>query len=45
MAQKYETKPLDCWGKAKELRRKYYEKYVTIKEKGGLRWTGGGLGL
>ena len=41
MAQKYETKPLDCWGKAKELRRNYYEKYATIKEKGGLRWTGG----
>jgi len=41
VTQKYETKPLDCWGKAKELRRNYYEEYATIKEKGGLRWTGG----
>lgn len=41
MSQRYKTKPLDCWSQAKELRRNYYEKYATIKEKGGLRWTGG----
>lgn len=41
MSQKYKTKPLDCWGKAKELRKNYYERYAAIKERGGLRWSGG----
>ena len=38
---KYETKGLDCWGKAKELRTKYYKDYVECRERGGLRWEGG----
>ncbi|MFQ6015905.1 MAG: benzoyl-CoA reductase, bzd-type, subunit O [Anaerolineae bacterium] len=38
--KKYPTEPLKCWNKAKEIRRKYYEDYVTIKERGGLRWGG-----
>lgn len=37
----YPTAPLKCWGKAKELREKYYRRYVTIKDQGGLRWVGG----
>jgi benzoyl-CoA reductase subunit B len=38
---KYKTEPLQCWGKAKELRRKYYEDYAKAHERGGLRWVGG----
>ena len=29
----YETKPLNCWGKAKELRNRYFVDYVQAKEK------------
>ena len=38
---KYPTEALKSWGKAKELRDKYYRNYATAHEKGGLRWTGG----
>ncbi len=38
---KYQTEPLKCWGKAKELRDKYYRDYTAAHENGGLRWTGG----
>lgn len=42
MAQQlYPTRPLECWGKAKELRQQYYREYVEVKERGGLRWVGG----
>ena len=37
----YKTEPLKCWGKAKELRLKYYKEYQEAHQKGGLRWTGG----
>ncbi len=37
---KYPTEPLKCWGKAKELRQKYYENFAKAKEEGGLRWMG-----
>ena len=40
----YETKPLNCWGKAKELRNRYFVDYVQAKERGGLRVSGGALG-
>ena len=39
--KKYETEPLKCWNKAKELRTQYYENYAKAHEKGGLRWAGG----
>lgn len=38
---KYKTKGLDCWGKAKELRLKYYKDYAEAHDRGGLRWEGG----
>ncbi len=38
----YPTEPLKCWGKAKELRLKYYKNYAEAHEKGGIRWAGGG---
>jgi benzoyl-CoA reductase subunit B len=38
---KYKTEQLKCWGKAKELRMKYYEDYARAHERGGLRWVGG----
>ena len=34
------VEPLKCWGRAKELRRKYYESYVKAHERGGIRWAG-----
>lgn len=37
----YPSEPLKCWGKAKELRQKYYREYAETKSKGGLRWAGG----
>lgn len=37
----YQTEPLKCWGKAKELRLTYYRNYAEAHEKGGLRWSGG----
>jgi len=36
---KYKTEPLKCWGKAKELREKYYRDYAAAHEMGGLRCT------
>jgi len=41
----YQTKPLNCWDKAKELRTQYLTDYMTAKDKGGLRYTGGALGF
>ena len=38
---KYQTKPLDCWRKAKELRLNSYLDYARAHEKGGLRYSGG----
>ena len=38
---KYKTKGLDCWGKAKELRMKYYKDYAEAHDRGALRWEGG----
>jgi benzoyl-CoA reductase subunit B len=37
----YKTKPLECWNKAKEIRKNYYTDYAKAHEKGGLRWAGG----
>jgi benzoyl-CoA reductase subunit B len=37
----YKAKRLECWGKAKELRNNFYRDYVTIKDKGGIRFAGG----
>jgi len=41
----YPTEPLKCWNKAKELRKRYYERYRDIKDQGGLRWAGGAWSL
>jgi len=38
---KYKTKGLDCWGRAKELRMKYYQDYMEAHKRGALRWEGG----
>ncbi|MBI2932730.1 MAG: benzoyl-CoA reductase, bzd-type, subunit O [Planctomycetes bacterium] len=37
---KYKTGPLKCWNKAKELRQKYYEDYVSAPKSGALRIGG-----
>jgi benzoyl-CoA reductase subunit B len=37
----YKTRPLECWNKAKEIRRKYYEDYAKAHDEGGIRWAGG----
>ncbi|MFC1895756.1 benzoyl-CoA reductase, bzd-type, subunit O [Thermodesulfobacteriota bacterium] len=39
----YQTRPLDCWQKAKELRNRYFIDYIEAKDKGGLRFSGGAL--
>ena len=39
----YETEPLDCWQKAKELISRYYVDYLQAKDKGGLRFSGGAV--
>jgi benzoyl-CoA reductase subunit B len=39
--QIYETRPLQCWNKAKEIRKNYYLDYARAHEKGGIRWAGG----
>jgi len=39
--QLYQTRPLECWGKAKAIREQYYRDYATAHERGGLRWAGG----
>lgn len=36
----YKTKPLDCWPKAKEIRRKHYQAVLAAKEKGTLLVSG-----
>ncbi|GAB4294026.1 MAG: 2-hydroxyacyl-CoA dehydratase subunit D [Myxococcota bacterium] len=33
---KYQTEPIKCWDKAKELRNKFYKNYAEAREKGGL---------
>ena len=38
---KYRTKGLDCWGRAKELRMRYYKDYAEAHDRGALRWEGG----
>ncbi|MDP2729725.1 MAG: benzoyl-CoA reductase, bzd-type, subunit O [Dehalococcoidales bacterium] len=38
---KYQTKLLDCWGRAKELRMEYYKDYMEAHDRGALRWEGG----
>ena len=38
---KYETKPLDCWGKAKELMAGYYRSVATARDEGKLLIAGG----
>ena len=37
----YKTRPLESWGKAKEIRENYYRDYALAHEKGGIRWAGG----
>ena len=39
--QTYQTRPLGCWAKAKELRTQYYKDYATAHDRGGIRWAGG----
>jgi benzoyl-CoA reductase subunit B len=39
--QRYKTKPLDLWDKAKEIRKNFYLDYAKAHEKGGIRWSGG----
>ncbi len=41
MSPKYQTEPLKCWNKAKEIRANYYKNFAEAHEKGGLRWAGG----
>ncbi|MBI2303967.1 MAG: benzoyl-CoA reductase, bzd-type, subunit O [Chloroflexi bacterium] len=38
---RWQTKPLECWRLAKEIREQYYRNYAQAREKGGLRWVGG----
>jgi benzoyl-CoA reductase subunit B len=38
---KYRTKGLECWGRAKELRMRYYKDYAEAHDRGALRWEGG----
>ncbi len=39
--QRYETRPLESWNKAKEIRENYYRDYARAHEMGGIRWAGG----
>lgn len=41
----YPTEPLKSWGKAKEIRERYYRRYRDIKDKGGIRWVGSAWSL
>lgn len=43
--QRWKSKGLDCWGKAKEIRANYWKRYAEAKEKGQIRWTGGSWNL
>ncbi|MDA8217725.1 MAG: 2-hydroxyacyl-CoA dehydratase, partial [Dehalococcoidales bacterium] len=38
--KRYATEPFACWGKAKEIRRRYYERFANEKDYPGLRWVG-----
>jgi benzoyl-CoA reductase subunit B len=38
---KYATRGLECWGRAKELRMRYYKDYAEAHDRGALRWEGG----
>jgi len=38
---KYPTEKLKSWGKAKDIRMKFYQDYAEAHDKGGLRWAGG----
>ena len=42
---KYQTEPLKCWKKAKELREQYYINYARCKETGVIRWSGSAWAL
>ena len=42
---KYQSEPLKCWKKAKELREQYYLNYARAKENGGIRWSGSAWAL
>ncbi|MDP6511240.1 MAG: hypothetical protein QGH23_08540, partial [Dehalococcoidia bacterium] len=35
IATRYPTRPLDCWGKLREIRRKYAVHSWDVKERGG----------
>ncbi|MDP6782363.1 MAG: hypothetical protein QGG56_02150, partial [Dehalococcoidia bacterium] len=41
MAVAWETKPLECWGKLRELRRQFVTEMWTAKERGDLLMMGG----
>ncbi len=43
--KKYETRPLSCWGKAKELRYNFFKEFITAREKGKYVSLGGTLWL
>lgn len=36
----YQSEPLKCWDKAKELRNQFYRNFNQAKDKGGIRWMG-----
>ena len=37
----YKAKGLDCWGRAKEPRMRYYRDYRESHDRGALCWGGG----
>ena len=41
----YQTKPLDCWPRAKELQRQYFLDYMNANDNQGLRLSGGTLAM
>ena len=44
MEQKtYKLEPIKVWGKAKELRRQFYQGFLEAGEKGGIRYAGGAV--
>lgn len=43
--QKYETRPLDCWPKAKELRYNFFKEFTTAREQGKYISLGGTIWL
>ena len=38
--KRYKTRPLDCWGKSKELRDKYYREMWEVVDNGGILASG-----